>query len=87
MNEKITDKVTRSARIRQVVEKLDEGVKDKTKYSVTPLLSLINHLVQDAYLAGINKVNLTESRKEPIIDTGELLVLAKNYCKDKGLST
>lgn len=79
--------MTRSTRVQQLVETLDAGVKGKTKYSVTPLITLINCLVEDAYVAGINKVNLSESRKDPIVDTGELLVLAKNYCKDKGLAT
>jgi hypothetical protein len=89
MKEKLLDKVTRADRVRQLISTLDEGVREnngKPTYSVSPIMKLINELVEAAYVAGANNLNLSEGRKEDVQDTGEPLVRARNWCKDKGLS-
>jgi hypothetical protein len=43
----------------------------------------IGQLLEMAYLAGLNKVNIREGVRN-IKDTGEARTLARNYVRDKG---
>ena len=49
------------------------------------LREYIAQQVEMAYLAGVNKSNLRRSGSELVPqETGEVLTLARAYCKDKG---
>jgi hypothetical protein len=52
--------------------------------NISELLPIIANLVENAYIAGANRVNIGEGEKH-LNDTGEIKVLAGCYAKDKGL--
>ncbi len=57
-----------------------------TDFTVGNVRTLIADMVEMAYLAGANKVNLRRLGSSPEPDvTGENLVLARAFVKDKGL--
>lgn len=85
--EVIQEKVPRQVRHKELVEVLEQGsTKNPKQYNVKPLMSYIANLMEQAYLAGYNKVNLSEKIEgNKFIEYGEPLVKAQVYVKDKGL--
>ena len=59
------------------------------EYYVLALRELIGNLVEMAYLAGANGLNITQSQahESKLACTGEVLTKARIYAKDKGLRT
>lgn len=84
--EQIKDKVTRSDRNKQIIDVIHAGLGPSGKtYKVNPVLDYIANLVEQAYIAGANSYNSSDQNRKELIDTGTILVLAKNFVKDKGL--
>lgn len=77
------------------VEDMQQKVTTSERYAqVTSLMSnpaqcmlLISKLVENAYLAGANNINISEGEviQAKLKDTGEYIVRARNYTRDKGL--
>lgn len=86
--ESIQDKVTRKDRHVEIMEVLEKGsMNDPTQYNMKPLFDFIANVAEQAYLAGYNKLNLSEKQDEEvrIHQHGDVLTLARNFVKDKGL--
>lgn len=78
--EEVSKKVSRSERMNLLVKEIEKGTRGKTQYSVSPLMAHIADMMKLAYIAGANR------KQKEIIDTGEILVDAINFTKDKGYS-
>jgi len=80
--EEVSKKVPRKERMAMLVRELEKGSNkdDPKKYNLSPLMSYISEMMKISYIAGANRTN------KEIIDTGEILVGATNFTKDKGFS-
>ena len=78
--EDVQQRVTANQRMWQINFLTQPGME-----SLHKLIALIAELTENAYIAGANRVNITEGEKMQITDTGTIRVLAGCYCKDKGL--
>jgi hypothetical protein len=77
--EELTTKMSRGERMKNLISQLEKGnTNDKSKYNVSPLMTYIGDMMKLAYIAGANR-----GKKVPI-ETGEVLVEAINFAKDKG---
>lgn len=78
--ERLQDKLTVTDRWEEIVEIAGAGIESLQAYMAAR--------INEAYLAGINRLDLSAQHVEPVklIDTGYVATLAKNYVKDKGYS-
>jgi hypothetical protein len=69
------------------MEDIQEPVKKIRRYQLMSgspsRMRYIAELIEMAYLAGLNKVNIREGIRD-IKDTGEARTLARNFVRDKG---
>lgn len=82
--EGIQDKVVYKSRRWEVLGLLEAGTNEEEIQVPSVILKYFSKLVENAYIAGANRVNIGEGEKR-LNDTGEIKVLAGCYCKDKGL--
>lgn len=86
--EAIQEKVSRKDRHLELMQVLEQGsTKDPHSYNMKPLFDFIASIAEQAYLAGYNKLNITENQlnEGKILQYGDVLAMAKNFVKDKGL--
>lgn len=86
--EAIQDKVQRKSRNTELISVLRKGeTSGSNSYNTSPLLKYIGDLMEQAYLAGYNKLNLTEKqvKETEVVQYGDVLAMAQNFVKDKGL--
>jgi hypothetical protein len=85
--EHVKDKLSRKERHLQLVQvlKLGEMPKEngKQSYNMSPLFTFIGDMMKQAYIAGANRL----THHTQFEDTGEILVEATNFAKDKGILT
>lgn len=86
--EELTRRVSRSERTKLLIKELEKGnrTNDKAiKYSLNPLMDHIAEMMKLAYLAGYTAACHEEdpSDKETY-ETGQALIGAINFAKDKG---
>ena len=85
MSEHLLQKFTRKNRMVGGLQVLEDGnnKEEPSKYNMSPLMKFIAEQVKQAYIAGYNGLNLSTPRKD-ITETGEVVINATNYAKDKG---
>lgn len=84
--ESVKAKLSRKERQQQLVQVLKSGEmpkeNGKESYNMSPLFKFIDEMMQMAYIAGANR----KTHHTQFEDTGEILVEAKNFSKDKGIA-
>lgn len=86
MSEEVLKKISRKERQILLVETLKKGeVTGGKSYSLNPLFDLVAEMMKLAYIAGANRTGKAGlSKSFELQDTGEILVEAINFSKDKG---
>lgn len=78
--EQVQDLVSLQERFDQI----QDAVRSTSFITAGSMIEYFSPLIEQAYIAGANRVNITQGLK-PIKDTGEILVDARVFVKDKGM--
>lgn len=81
IKERIQERVTAQDRF----EKVHDEVRSIHSATANAMIRYFSYLMEQAYIAGANRVNISKGIREPLTDTGEILVDARAFVKDKGM--
>lgn len=79
--EHLTDRKTYRNRKQEVYEMI-------LNHKTGELLELMDNLVKQAYIAGVNKLDISANNSDKILEecnTGDLALLVQSFTKNKGL--